>query len=177
MLALLFEAGVLARTPRSGPYQVGVTTQETIAAHSYRHVLLAYFLAHAEGADAGKAVLMAMVADLPEARTLDLTFVQKRYLSLPAGEGKVLADQLRGLPGASQLEELHAEYQAGSSAEAKVARDADILEALVEARELASLGAKPMERWFLGKREQLHTPAARKLFDRLKRGPVAWWTE
>src|SRR3989338_9023156 len=133
LLKLLFEAGVLTRMKRTGPFHVGMTTHETIAAHCYRHMLLAYFLAQEEAADAGKVLKMGLVADLPETRTLDLTFLEKRYVT--ANEAAALADQRRGVKGAEEPQQLGEEYKKKETIEAKVARDADMLEALIEAKE------------------------------------------
>ncbi|MBI4020779.1 MAG: HD domain-containing protein [Candidatus Aenigmarchaeota archaeon] len=177
LLALLFEAGVLTRTLRSGPYQVGVTTQETVAAHGYRQTLLAYFLAQAEDADVGTVLTMCLAHDLPEARTGDLTFIHKKYVSLRQGEQAILREQLRNLDGAKDLEAAFRAYQKQASLEAHVVRDADLLEALVEAAEQSRLGATVMKRWFLDKRKELHTPTAKRLFDRLQKDDVLWWRE
>ena len=54
ILKLMFELGVLSRTPRTGPYHVGITNQETAAAHSFRSSALAYLIAKEEGADENK---------------------------------------------------------------------------------------------------------------------------
>jgi len=177
LIKLIFEAGILSRTPRTGPYHVGITNHETIASHVYRQMLLAYFLAQAEKADTGKVLKMSLVKDLPEARTLDLTFIQKKYLEIKGGEERVLRDQLRGLKGSKELEDFFEEYNKNETIEAHAANDASILEALVEAKEYVQLGAKIMERWFLGKKEKLKTKTGRKLFGLLEKWSFYWWAD
>lgn len=43
LLKLLLEAGIVLRTPKSGPYHIGLTNHLSSAAHSYRSMLLSYF--------------------------------------------------------------------------------------------------------------------------------------
>jgi putative hydrolase of HD superfamily len=76
----LFEVGILKKIPRSG-YQFLGTGGESIADHSFRVAIIAYLLAKREPeADAQKAVLMSLFHDLPEARTGDHNYVNKRYV-------------------------------------------------------------------------------------------------
>jgi putative hydrolase of HD superfamily len=173
LIKLVMEAGVLAKTPRSGPYHVGITNQETIASHMYRTMLLAYFIGKEEGADVDKILKMGLVKDLPEARTLDLTFIQKKYIKIKGGEEGVIKDQLRGM--GTELKDLFEEFNRNKSLEANVANDASILEGLVEAKEYVQQGAKIMERWFLDKKGMLKTKTGKNIFDTLEKETLYWW--
>ncbi|MDI6721073.1 MAG: HD domain-containing protein, partial [Candidatus Aenigmarchaeota archaeon] len=169
LLKLMFELGVLSRMPRTGPYHVGITDHETCAAHSFRVMALAYFIAQEEKADTNKVLKMALVHDFPEARLMDQTFIQRKYYSAKEKEGKALSDQLGRLKGAEELKEIFDEFLKSGSKEADVVWDADILETLVEAKEYVQQGIKIMERWFLGKRKLLKTETGKRLFDILEK--------
>lgn len=175
LLKLLFELGVLSRQPRSGHYHVGITNHETAAAHSYRQMALAYFMAQQEGAATGKVLKMALVNDFPETRVLNQTFVQKKYYDVDDKENEVLKDQLRGLKGSEELTALHKELLEGETLEAKVATDANRLATLIEAKEYVQQGITIMERWFLDKKQELKTETAKRLFDVLEKEDIFWW--
>jgi putative hydrolase of HD superfamily len=135
LLKLMFELGILSRTPRSGPYHVGITDHETSAAHSFRTSALAYFIAKEEGADENRVLKMCLIHDFPETRLLNQTFIQKEFYSVDNRTKDVLSKQLRNLKGSDELIELFEEFSKGESKEAKIVKDANTLEALVEAKE------------------------------------------
>lgn len=177
VLKILFELGVLSRTPRTGPYHVGITDQETIAAHSFRTSALAYFVAHEESADVSKVLKMALVHDFPETRLLNQTFVQEKSYSVKEKMPAVLKEQLRNVKGSEELQQLFEELQKNETKEAKIVNDASVLESLIEAKELVKQGKNIMERWFLEKKEKLNTETARKLFDILEKEKIFWWDD
>lgn len=177
ILKLLFELGVLSRMPRTGPYHAGITSHETAAAHSFRVSALAYFIAQKEKADAGKVLKMCLVHDFPEARLLNQTFVQENFYSVKEKQPEVLEKQLRGIKGSVELQEAFDEFLKGESKEAKIVHDANMLEALVEAKEYSQQGIEIMKIWFLGKKKNLKTESARKLFDILENEDIFWWKE
>ncbi len=177
LLKLLFELGVLSRTPRTGPYHVGITNQQTAAAHSYRVSVLAYFLGVRERADTAKILKMCMIHDMPEARLLNQTFIQKAFYSVNDKAVSALSKQLRNLEGSQELEILFSELTACQTKEAKIVHDANALEALVEAKEYMQQGVTIMERWFLDKRKGLMLETSKKIFDILEKETIHWWTD
>jgi putative hydrolase of HD superfamily len=177
LLKLAFELGILSRTPRSGPYHVAVADHLTIAAHSYRQMVIAYFMACEEKADSGKVLKMCMVSDMPETRVQDQTFVQKKYFDLEKVAPDILKDQLRAMKGSEELQKLHHEMRERTTLEAKIASDAGKLETLIEAKEQIQKGVTVMERWFIDKKKELLTKTGRELFDALQKGEIFWWTD
>jgi putative hydrolase of HD superfamily len=171
---LLFELGVLCRTRRTGFYHIGITDHNTIAAHSFRTAILAYILSEIEGANTNKVLKMALIHDLPESRLLDHTFVQKKYFSIKKSIFTVLRDQLNGIKGNKELIELYKEFEDGQSKEAKVVRDADILETIIEAKEYVQRGSDIAKR-FLDRKAELKTKKALKLFTLLQKKTIYWW--
>jgi putative hydrolase of HD superfamily len=175
LLKLMFELGILSRTPRTGPYHVGLTNHETSAAHSFRTTALAYFIAQEENADVNKVLKMCLVHDFPETRLLNQTFIQGEFYSVKNKFGDVLSKQLRNLKGSKELEDVFGELTKGGSKESKIVQDANTLEALIEAKEYIQQGIKIMERWFLDKKKQLKTKTAIKILDVLEKEKIYCW--
>lgn len=175
LLKLMFELGILVRMPRTGPYHVGTTNHETVAAHTFRTCVLAYFIAQEENANVDKVVKMTLIHDFPETRLLDQTFVQEEFYSVKDKMNKVFSVQLRNLKGSKELQKLFYELTKKESKEAKIVNDADILESLTEAKEYVQQGNKLMKRWFLDKKNKLKTKTAKKIFHILEKENIYWW--
>lgn len=177
LLKLMFELGILSRTPRTGPYHVGITNHETSAAHSFRTTALAYFMAQEENADVDKVLRMCLVHDFPETRLLNQTFIQGEFHSIDEELDSVLSKQLRGLKGSEELKAVFEEMNQGKSLEARIVKDANTLEALVEAKEYVQQGLEIMEIWFLDKEKTLNTEISKKLFKVLEKEIIKWWKD
>ncbi len=131
----VYEIGQLKRVKRSGWWMAGIRDPESIAEHSFRTAVLGYVLASLAGADPLKTALICLFHDTGEARINDLHRVAKRYLDVGNGEENALADQTERLPHetAEHIRGLFDEYQRRSTLEGQLARDADLLECLVQA--------------------------------------------
>src|SRR5512142_1866757 len=91
----LFEAGMLKRTPRSG-YQFLGSGAESVAEHIFRTTYIGYALGRlAKGVDVDRMIKMCLFHDLPEARTGDLNYVNKKYVE--SNERKAVDDLARTL--------------------------------------------------------------------------------
>ena len=93
--------------------------------------MIALVLASVDGTvDTDRVVKLALVHDLPEARTGDLNYVNQKYVT--ADEARAAEDMTRGLPFGEDLNQLRTEYRDETSPEAILAHDADQLELLLE---------------------------------------------
>ncbi len=174
----LYEVGQLKRVKRSGWWIAGIKDPESVAEHSFRTAVVAYLLAHLEGADTGKAVLMALFHDLPEARTNDAHRIVRRYADWRDVDKKAMGEQNKRLPeeAAKEVVSFFEEFEKGDSPEAKLARDADLLECLVQAREYQAIGYHDVADWILNARAALTTESAKKIAaECLKTSPSEWW--
>jgi putative hydrolase of HD superfamily len=125
----LFEAGMLKRTPRSG-FQFLGSGAESVAEHIFRTTYIGYSLGKlAPGVDTDRMIKMCLFHDLPEARTGDLNYVNKKYVE--ADERKAVEDLAQTLPFGGEIRELIFEFIEGKTEEAKLARDADQLEMIL----------------------------------------------
>lgn len=174
IVEFLFEAGMLKRTPRSG-WQFLDGGSESVAEHVFRTAMIAFVLARIDATvDADKVLRLALVHDLPEARTGDLNYVNQKYTT--ADEAKAAADMTRGLPFADELEELMAEYRDESSPEAVLAHDADQLEMLLELKEKIDAGSAAASDWTPFVLRRLQTEAGKNLAQKILEGNSAsWW--
>jgi len=147
IIEFLRAAGRLKGLPRTGWLEAGVETPESVAEHSYRTAVLAVVLADLEGLDAGKAARMALLHDLAEAETGDLTPEQKGRLG-PAyskGEAEAVDRALSSLPEplAEAYRAAWREYHGMASPEAEAVAQADKVEMLLQALEYEEEGIDP----------------------------------
>src|SRR5210317_1653358 len=134
----LFEAGMLKRTPRTG-FQFLGSGAESVAEHIFRTSLIGYTLAQLdEKADAGRVVLLCLFHDLPEARTGDLNYVNKKYVQ--PDENKVLEELASRLPFGEEVAALILEFESRETLEARIANDADQLDLLLHVKEQQDTG-------------------------------------
>jgi len=178
LFELILEAGMLKRVGRSGWSVLGIRPAESVADHSFRCAIIGYVLARLEKADAEKVFLMTLFGDLQEARITDLHKMAQRYIDGPAAEDRAFAEQIRGLPPSfrRELSGMHREYRRQKTKESLVARDADILECLVQAREYEEQGFPQANRFTKKAPVFLKTKSAKKLWRMAKSNNThAWW--
>lgn len=173
-----YEAGLLKRIRRSGWWVAGIDDPESVAEHTFRAAVLGYILASLEGADPLRTAAMCLFHDLPEARTGDLHRVNDRYLDSREAQRRAFGDQVASLPAscAQELASLYGDWEKSESLEAKVARDADLLECLIQAREYQSQGCSSVQEWIRNTASQLRTPSAQALAKAcMDTDPKNWW--
>jgi putative hydrolase of HD superfamily len=172
---LLFEARMLKEIPRSGFPFLGAG-RESVAEHVYSTTFIALVMAflHPE-IDGRKLLCLSLVHDLPEARIGDLNSVHKAYVR--ADEPRAVADLVEGLGFGRQIQDLIAEYQAGTSREARLARDADQLALVLELKDLDDIGYRPPQTWLPHVVDRLQTETGKALADAIMstRRDAWWW--
>jgi putative hydrolase of HD superfamily len=170
----LFEAGMLKRTPRSG-FQFLGTGAESVAEHIFRTTYIGYALGRTtKGINVDKLIKMCLFHDLPEARTGDLNYVNKKYVI--ADEKKAVKDLIETLPFGNEIQELISEYREGMTEEAKLAKDADQLEMILALKEYKDLGNKYADEWLVFSMKRLQTENAKELARTiLETDSSLWW--
>ena len=170
----LFEAGMLKRTPRSG-FQFLGSGVESVADHIFRTTYIGYTLGKmAAGIDVDRILKMCLFHDLPEARTGDLNYVNKKYVE--AHEQKAVDDLAQTLPFGDEIKKLILEFTEGTSEEAKLARDADQLEMILALKEYKDLGNKYADEWLEFSLRRLVTDSAKQLAKTiLETDSSLWW--
>lgn len=170
----LFEAGMLKRTPRSG-FQFLGSGAESVAEHIFRTTYIGYALGKiSDGINVDRLIKMCLFHDLPEARTGDLNYVNKKYVE--ANEEKAVDDLTETLPFGSEIRELIQEFHEERTEEAKLARDADQLEMILALKEYKDLGNRYADEWLEFSLKRLRTETAKKLAQIiLETDSSLWW--
>ena len=177
--AFFAEAGLLKHVKRSGWWVAGIKDPESVAEHCFRTAIIAHYIAHAEGADPYKTVMMALYNDIHEARINDLHKMGHYYIDFKQAERKVFRDQVKALEEhfKNALTRFREAYEAQQIKESIIARDADILECLLQAREYLDGGHLKTRKFFHQAPAHLHTKTARKLWRAIKTYDTSEWWE
>jgi putative hydrolase of HD superfamily len=170
----LFEAGMLKRTPRSG-FQFLGTGAESVAEHIFRTTYIGYSLGKlATGVNVDRMIKMCLFHDLPEARTGDLNYVNKKYVE--ANEKKAVEDLAKTLSFGNEIRDLIQEFNEGKTVEACLARDADQLEMILALKEYKDVGNKYADEWLEFSLKRLQTDLARELAKAIMETDSSlWW--
>lgn len=171
---LLFEVGMLKRTPRTG-YRFLGTGAESVAEHLFSTGFIGYVLAQLDGGvDVFKVVKMCLFHDLPEARTGDQNYVYKKYVQVD--EERAAEDLAAGLPFADDVKGLIAEFNAHKTHEAFLSHDADQLALLLQLKEHKDLGNRYADEWLRNNAKRLQTDVAKRLAEAILQTDLsAWW--
>ncbi len=178
MLDFICEAGMLKRVWRSGWSVLGIKDAESVAEHSFRCAIIGYVLARTEKASTYKVLLMTLFGDMQEARITDLHKMAQRYINARKAEDRSFYDQINSLPRSikRELKDMREEYNNQNTKESVIARDADILECLIQAKEYYEHGFSGAAKFMKKAPQFLRTKSARHLW-RLAGGTDLndWW--
>ncbi|MBF0121910.1 MAG: HD domain-containing protein [Candidatus Omnitrophica bacterium] len=172
------EAGLLKRVKRSGWWVAGIPDPESVADHCFRCAVIGFYMAHEEGADPYRVLAMTLFNDIHEARINDLHKMGHYYIDFKAAEKRVFKDQVAPLTSKVRLalEDIRGDYDTQKTHEAIIARDADILECLVQAKEYMDHGDKVAVKFLRRAPGFLKTRTAQKLWKALQTwDSTVWW--
>jgi len=177
-LRFLFELGQLKKTKRSGWWLAGIKDPETIAEHSFRSAIVARIIAEKEGADADKVTLMMLYHDVPESRINDLHKLGARYIDTDESENRCIKEQVENLPDylKDEILGLFMEMKERKTKEAKVARDADLIECALQAKEYLDTGYPECQDWLDNISKVLLTGTGKAMLKEISRTKAhTWW--
>ncbi|MCP4652475.1 MAG: HD domain-containing protein [Candidatus Omnitrophica bacterium] len=180
LLDFISEAGLLKRVKRSGWWVLGVKDPESVADHSFRCAMIAYVIARMEKVAPYKVLVMSLFNDIHESRIGDLHKMAQRYINGEDTEDRVFDEQMDNLPGdvSEEMVLLRKEYRMQRSKESIVARDADILECLIQAKEYYEHGFKEAVKFMKKAPRCLETKTARQIWKMAESSPVnEWWEQ
>jgi putative hydrolase of HD superfamily len=170
----LFEVGMLNKTPRSG-FQFLGSGSESVAEHVLRTLYIGYVLCKMDPeADELKVLRLCLMHDLPEARTGDMNYVNKKYVTVD--EKKAIRELAEPLFFGGEIEEALDEFNGKETRESLLARDADQLSLILQLKECGDLGNKYSREWIRFAVLRLATENARSLAaDILATDSSNWW--
>ncbi|KAG6599129.1 5'-deoxynucleotidase HDDC2, partial [Cucurbita argyrosperma subsp. sororia] len=142
----------LKTTKRTGWVRRRVKDSESIADHMYRMGIMALISSDILGVDRDKCIKMAIVHDIAEAIVGDITpFDGVSKLEKSRREQEALDHMCKLLGGGSrakEISELWMEYENNSSPEAKIVKDLDKVEMILQALEYESEQGKDLDEFF-----------------------------
>lgn len=135
----LYEIGSLRNVPRGWRQHLGFDVASDLE-HTIRLIWLALLISRMEKqGDENLIIKMALVHDIAETRTSDLSYVQKVYVK--ADEERAADDMFKDTIF-GDLREVIKQYEKRDSIEAKIVKDADNLDVDLELKEIEELGSK-----------------------------------
>ncbi|MBU1852816.1 MAG: HD domain-containing protein [Candidatus Omnitrophica bacterium] len=179
-LDFISEAGMLKQLKRSGWSVLGIKDAESVAEHSFRCAVIGYVLACMEKASSYKVLLMTLFNDMHEARITDLHKMAQRYIEVEGVEDKVFYEQVNFLPSQmeKELRDIRKAYRNQKTKESIIARDADILECLIQAKEYQGHGFLEAGKFMKKAPFFLMTRSARRLWGLAKKTDLnQWWVK
>jgi putative hydrolase of HD superfamily len=170
----LFEVGMLKKTPRSG-FQFLGSGHESVAEHILRTVYIGYALSKLEaGLDECKILKLCLFHDLPEARTGDMNYVNKKYVTVD--ERKAVRELTDTLFFGNDIETIIDEFNEKQTKESLIAHDADQLSLILQLKEYGDLGNKYSREWIEFAKRRLYTINAQKLAETIMTTDSSeWW--
>jgi len=177
LTSFFFEIGTLRKIARS--HRQNLLTDDlsdNIASHSFRATIIGYFLAKEIGADSDKVIKMCLLHDIEESRAGDQNWVHKKYIKV--FEDEIRREQLGKIPHSQELLSLSEEYDKKKSLEAKIAKDADLLDQILLLREYEWGGNKEAKRWLDGgaQGKRMYNQITRQIVKEIsKQRPSLWW--
>lgn len=169
----LFSTGMLKRTERSGWRTIGLREHESVADHTFGAAMVALELAKLEGADELKVLKMCLAHDLHETRMSDLNKLNKRYVK--RDERAAMRETLAGSNLSAEMRALFEEYMQAKSLEARIVRDADALDMMMEAKFIIDTGNRQAGDWIKSAWEKISTKSGIALGKEVeKRDSLDW---
>lgn len=176
ILNFFFELGQLRRIKHEGWRTIGITNPESVADHSLRAAQIGYLLAKLEKHKKPEEVVTMLVFhDIGECRVGDIHKIANRYVKVD--ETKAVKDQIKPLGKFGQeIYKLWIAVENQESYAGKIAKDADLLEQAVTAKEYIERGYKFAQNWITNISKKIQTSSAKKLLKDLdKSDSNDWW--
>jgi putative hydrolase of HD superfamily len=172
----LFEVGMLKHTPRTGLQFLG-SGADSVAVHILRTTYIAFALGRlVPEIDRQRLLLLCLLHDLPEARTGDLNYLNKKYVQVD--EEAALRDLATTLPFGDEMQQLVEEFNARATPEARLANDCDQLELLLLLKEEKDRGNPQADSWIPFTLQRLQEPVAKRLAQCILDAHSSdWWFE
>lgn len=159
-------SGRLKRIPRSGWVKVGIDSPESVADHTFRTAILCMIFSDLEGLDELKMLQMALIHDLPEVITGDLTPPERTGMAKNREED-AMKKLLCLLPEKQRVKcaNVWREYEECKTAEARAVRQLEKLEMALQAKEYerAELRKESLEKFFKSAEKTIVSPTIRRL--------------
>lgn len=174
----LFELGMMKKIEHSGTKFAGIKNPDSIGEHSCRAAQIGYLLACMEKANPEKVSALCIMHDIGEIRIGDTHRIANHYFDTKKAEARAVHEQSEALPSALRngIRKLWAEFHSQKTPESRLARDADLLETMLQAKEYFDIGYRTAARWIENGSKYLKSASAKKLFREIQKTEFTdWW--
>jgi len=169
----LSEVGRLKEIKRSGWVKRNIKNAESVSDHSFRTAMLAFLYSKELKLDVEKCIKMALVHDIHEVYTGDIILTRTNEKQKSKKELKAINDLSKLLPKSESKEilSLWEELHAARTNEAKLVRDLDKIEMLLQALEYkkSNRTKHSLQQFFDSTEPLLKTKKAKELFSAIKK--------
>ncbi len=158
-----YELGMLKKIEHCGTKFAGVKHPDSLGEHSCRSAQIAFALALLEGGNPEKVAAMCLMHDIGEIRIGDAHRIAQRYLKTFPAERTAVKAQTEKLPNSigGRIRSLWDEFHEQKTLDSHIARDADLLETMLQAKEYLDMGHMAAERWLTNGSALLKTKIAK----------------
>ena len=167
----------LKNIKRKGWAVLGVKGEhESVADHSFMLAILVYIYSRKMGLDTDKAIRMALLHDLCEVYTKDIvTRLREEDQEMSNKEKKALEREgmeelISGLPRgiSKEMRSLWEEFEGRESPEAKLVKDLDSLEMIIQASYHRKRNDGDLQEFFDVADREIKTPEIREAFEKMR---------
>ncbi|MFT4326256.1 MAG: HD domain-containing protein [Candidatus Woesearchaeota archaeon] len=159
------ELGMLKHKKREGWRSLGVAVPESVADHVMRAAQIAFFIAKKEGVDPYKTATISLFHELGECKLGDLDYTAKKYCSVD--EERAVSDVL-AIPEHDEVLSLWKDFEEKRTSEGIIAKDADTIELVLQAKEYQKTGINTIS-FIENAKNRLMTTTAKELYEVLNR--------
>ena len=176
-LEFLFEIASLRNVPRGWRQHLGMDCASVLE-HTLRVIWLALIIARREKIkNEEKIIKMALIHDITETRTSDLSYIQKVYVK--TDDDSAAKDLFFKTSLNDFYLSIFKEYEERKLIEAKIVKDADNLDIDLEMKEFEERGSKLPKKWAEFRKkvrnEKLYTKSAKAIWDEIQKADVSDW--
>jgi 5'-deoxynucleotidase YfbR-like HD superfamily hydrolase len=170
LLEFFHDVGKLKSLKRSGWLRTDISNPESVAEHSFRTAVMAMVLGDILELDTNKLLKMALLHDMPEILTGDITPLDEMNEDEKRkGESKAVKEILKDIPNADEYIALWYEFEKQQSPEAKLIKNLDKLEMALQAAEYY----EEFSHWELfafirDAENRIDIPEVRNLFEKIR---------
>ncbi|MEK7523587.1 MAG: HD domain-containing protein [Patescibacteria group bacterium] len=175
-----FELGMLKKIEHCGSKFAGVKHPDSLGEHTCRAAQIGYALAIEEGGDPEKVAAMCLMHDMGEIRVGDSHRIADRYFDVKPAEKEAVLEQTQPLPThlRGDIRNMWKEFHDQKTRNSQIARDADLLETMFQAKEYVDTGYKSAARWLENGSKYLKTESAKKIFKEITKTAFSdWWDD
>lgn len=155
--------GKLKTVKRTGWVYKNINNPESVSDHMYRMSMIAMAVGGTNPARTARLVKLALVHDLAEAEVGDIAPAdnvskEEKNAREEAAMRDIRDNVLSGSPLGVELYELWLEYETGDTEDAKLIKEIDKMEMIIQADEYERAQQKELDDFFVSTKDAFHTP-------------------